>query len=346
MKRKLFLLIVMVLAGLLTACGGNPSQGGVTATPTTARITPTPTLPSAGTVSARISGLGSLGGGPFAAYGIAADDTAVWIHNGDEGTLLRIDPKTNALVATIPVGLGAGEVAIGQGAVWVANPASGTVSRIDPQINKVVATIRLSSKNRGAAVTVSPGAVWVTDEYNSSLVRIDPRTNRVVATIPNQLGPSDLSFGGGSAWLSNRKDTSKGLERLDPQTNQVQARIDVGSDHGLACTAVVALAQTVWTVDLVLGDGSSVVLKRIDPATNTIVATIPVPGVVPFHFAADEQGVWVWGPDAGLLRIDAHTNRVTGELAMKGGAGVALGAGSVWFANGTTGTLLRITPTH
>jgi YVTN family beta-propeller protein len=329
MKRKLFLLIVMLLAGLLAACGGSSSQSGVTATP------------SAGTISATISGLGALKG-PFAAYGIAADDTAVWVHNGDTGTLLRIDPKTNALVATIPVGLGPGGVAIGEGAVWVAGPASAILSRIDPQTNKVVAIIPLALNNE-ASVAVSPGAVWVTDAYNSSLVRIDPRTNQVVATIPNQLGPTDLSFGAGSAWLSNRHDTSKGLERLDPQTNQVQARIDVGSDHGLACTAVVALAQTVWTVDLVLGDGSSVVLKRIDPATNTIVAAIPVPGVVPFHFAADEQVVWVWGPDAGLLRIDAHTNRVVGELAMKGGAGVALGAGSVWFAK-SDGTLLRITP--
>ncbi len=318
MKRKLVLLIVVLLASLLTACGGSTSQGGVTATPST------------GTISATISGLGKLSG-DFSAYGIAADDTAVWVHNGDAGTLLRIDPKTNAIVATIPVGLGQGGVAIGQGAVWVAGPASAILSRIDPQTNKVVAIIPLA-QNREAAVTVSPDGVWVTDEYNSSLVRIDPRTNQVVATIPNQLGPSDLSFGTGSAWLN-------------PQTNQVQAQIDVGSNQNLSCTAVVALAQAVWTVDLILGDGTSVVLKRIDPATNTIKATIPVPGVVPFHFAADGQAVWVWSPDAGLLRIDPHTNQVVGELAMKGGAGVALGAGSVWFANATTGTLLRITPT-
>ena len=79
MKKKLFVLIVVLLASLLTACGGSTSQGGVT------------TTPSAGTIKATISGLGKLSG-DFSVYGIAADDTAVWVHNGDTGTLLRTMP--------------------------------------------------------------------------------------------------------------------------------------------------------------------------------------------------------------------------------------------------------------
>src|SRR5712691_6866148 len=59
MNKKLVLLIVVLLASLLTACAGGASQGSGPATPTTARITSTPTLPPAGTVSATISGLGA-----------------------------------------------------------------------------------------------------------------------------------------------------------------------------------------------------------------------------------------------------------------------------------------------
>ncbi len=341
MKKKPLLLMVVLLASVVTACGGSTTPSGVTASPT-------PTLPSppvAGTISATISGLGSLSGGPFVAYGMAADNSVVWIHNGDTGTLVRIDPQTNTVVATISIASGPGEVAIAQGAVWVANATAGTLSRIDSQTNRVVATITLPAKNGrdGVAVAVSPGAVWVNDTVDDALIRIDPQTNRVVATIPNQFGPSDISFGAGATWVSTFTDPTHGLTRIDPQTNQVQARLDVGSTAGLQCTAVVALAQTVWAVALIPGNGPSVVLKRIDPDTNTVRATISVPGVVPFHFAADERGVWVWAPE-GLLRIDPQTNRVVGELAMTGGAGVALGDGSVWFANASNGTLLRITP--
>jgi hypothetical protein len=54
--------------------------------------------------------------------------------------------------------------------------------------------------------------------------------------------------------------------------------------------------------------------------------------------------VWIWDPAKGLERVDTQTDRVVAALPMKGGAGVALGAGSVWFANASEGTLLRITP--
>jgi YVTN family beta-propeller protein len=274
---------------------------------------------------------------------MAADDSAVWVHNGDTGTLLRIDPKTNAVIATIPVGDGAGGVAIGNGAIWVAHTRQ--ISRIDPQTNQIVATIALGWQDNADALAASAEAVWVTDYADDQLTRIDPHTNKVVATIPNQGGPSDVSIGAGAAWACNRHDPN-GLNRVNLQSNQVDAQIAMlaANGQGLACTAVVALSHTIWTVDLTLGDGASVVLKRIDPSTNKVTATIPVPDTVPFHFAADDHSVWVWDPDKGLARVDTQKNQVVAALSMKGGAGVALGAGSVWFANASDGALVRITP--
>jgi DNA-binding beta-propeller fold protein YncE len=336
--------IVALFATLLLSRSGEQGFPPVpTATPT-ATLTPTATpLPTAGTIAATISGIGPLRGS-FPYYGIAADDTAVWVHNGDDGTLLRIDPRTNRIVATIPVGRGQGGVAIGQGAVWVANPKDGTVSRVNPQTNTVVATVALAGKSAtNVSLAASPGAVWATDNDNDALARIDPKTNKVIATIPNQIGASDVAYGASSTWSCDRGD-SKGLTRLNPQTNQVETQIDVSMNLGFTCAAVVALTQAVWTVDLILGDGSTVHLERLDPATNTTIATISVPDTDAYHFAADEEGVWVWGPDEGLLRIDPQTNQIVGSVPMQGGAGVALGAGSVWFANATDGSLLRITP--
>ena len=44
-------------------------------------------------------------------------------------------------MTTIPVGAGPTGIAVGAGAVWVANSRDGTVSRIDPRRDRVVATI-------------------------------------------------------------------------------------------------------------------------------------------------------------------------------------------------------------
>src|SRR6266542_4446544 len=53
---------------------------------------------------------------------------------------------------SIGVGDGPVDVAVGAGGVWVANSRDGTVSRIDPQTNEVVATIRLGNSPQAIAV--------------------------------------------------------------------------------------------------------------------------------------------------------------------------------------------------
>jgi hypothetical protein len=260
MNGRLVRSVVGLLAIFLTACDGSASSGNTGALPT--RVPPSGwnVTGQLATVSNTIAGLGALKG-EISAYGVEADGAALWVYSGDTG----------------------------------------------------------------------------------DLVRIDPPSNKVIATIPNQIGTSDVSYGASSAWSCNRGD-SKGLMRLNSQTNQAETQIDVSMYMGFSCAAVVALTRAIWTVELILGDGSSVHLERLDPATKTTTATILVPDTDAYHFAAVEAGVWVWGPDEGLLRIDPHTNQIVGSLPMQGGAAVALGAGSIWCANATDGSQLRITP--
>ena len=54
--------------------------------------------------------------------------------------MFRFDPR-NGSPRTIPVGRSPNGIAVGERSVWVANEFDGTVSRIDPETNKVVATI-------------------------------------------------------------------------------------------------------------------------------------------------------------------------------------------------------------
>ena len=64
----------------------------------------------------------------------------------------RIDPQGNVSLHAITVGSGPIALAIWAGAVWVANGQDGTVSRIDPATNRVVATIKLGHRPQGIAV--------------------------------------------------------------------------------------------------------------------------------------------------------------------------------------------------
>ena len=76
-----------------------------------------------------------------------------------DGAVVRIDPATNSVTTTIPVGRGPTGIAVGLGSVWVANSRDGTVSRIDPVRNRVAQTIRVGGSPQ--AIAVGNGRVWV-----------------------------------------------------------------------------------------------------------------------------------------------------------------------------------------
>ena len=83
----------------------------------------------------------------------------MWVANSLDGTVSRIDPQTNRVTATIPVGDGPAAIAVGAGGVWVANEFAGTVARIDPATDTVTRTITVGNRPRGVAI--AGGLVWV-----------------------------------------------------------------------------------------------------------------------------------------------------------------------------------------
>jgi len=57
----------------------------------------------------------------------------VWVANGADGTVTRIDPKTATPAGPpIPVGNNPADIAVGLGAVWTANVDDSTVTKIRP----------------------------------------------------------------------------------------------------------------------------------------------------------------------------------------------------------------------
>ena len=65
------------------------------------------------------------------------------------------------IVATIPVGPLPRFLAAGEGGVWTLNQGDGSVSRIDPSSNAVVAVIAAQLEGSGGDIATGEGAVWV-----------------------------------------------------------------------------------------------------------------------------------------------------------------------------------------
>jgi YVTN family beta-propeller protein len=82
---------------------------------------------------------------------------SVWVPNHHSGSVSRIDPETNAVVATIeipasdPYALAADEEM-----VWSTSPNGGFVSGIDPESN----TVEIEARASACGVTALAGRVW------------------------------------------------------------------------------------------------------------------------------------------------------------------------------------------
>jgi peptide/nickel transport system substrate-binding protein len=91
----------------------------------------------------------NVGNGPRA---VAVGAGSVWVANNFDGTVSRIDPRTNAVTATIPTGRGPSGVAVDGETVWVANDLDASLTRINPATDRVVLKIRLDNPPKGLAI--------------------------------------------------------------------------------------------------------------------------------------------------------------------------------------------------
>ncbi len=111
----------------------------------------------------------TIGLGVLVPTALAVGEDAVWVvarpgfrccpaETVGTGTLTRIDPTTNSVKETLPIGGYPSAIAVGEGSVWIADPSTRSVVRVDPKQNGVV-RIKVGARPRGIAV--GDGFVWV-----------------------------------------------------------------------------------------------------------------------------------------------------------------------------------------
>jgi virginiamycin B lyase len=215
------------------------------------------------------------------------------------GVTYQVDEASGHIVRTIrtpgtfPDGCRSG-IATGAGAVWVTHGCRG-IYRIDPRSGRVTAALPVPDV--GDSIAVAGGRVWVTS-YHGDLLQIQPRTNKITGK------PVHVGFGGwwltpgaGALWVTSSYGNGA-ITRLDPVTGATEA---FGSYAVSDVSA--AGAGSLWSSQV----------KRIDPATGTVTASIPVAGAYQVVFWRGSAWVLALRQSLTLIRIDPATNQVTGQ---------------------------------
>ena len=188
--------------------------------------------------------------GVYRAGPVVTGTSSIWMITDPDGTLSRLDPDANGVVAEVTVPPGAGAVAFGHDAVWVTSSTRNVVTRVNGHTNVVLETIKVGPAP--SSVAVGAGAVWVLNGGDGSVSRIDPKSNKVVETIKTgvpQRGGMIL-VGEGSVWVSA---PGAPLTRIDPDANLVRQQFS-GTGGGVMAIGLNSLwlgptPSIIWRLD-------------------------------------------------------------------------------------------------
>ncbi len=230
--------------------------------------------------------------GPPATSGVSSPSASLFTWPTPDSSAAE-DARSSALqVAGAPVGVG-----IAFGSVWVISHRGTNVYRIDPEQGAVQAVIDVGDAQCGQP-SFSERFVWIST-CGLQTIRIDPASSTVVGSI-DWTGLS-TAFGEASVWTVIGDGTRLG--RFDESSLEPVAEIDIGPPGDYVAYGF----GSAWVSSV--ADG---VVSRIDPATNTVTAVIPVgplgitgSGVL----AVGSDGLWVTSlGDGSIYQIDPDTN--------------------------------------
>lgn len=213
------------------------------------------------------------------AYQLTTNGSSVWVGDGFDGALTRVDASGKAMGAFRPEPSSTGRLALayGAGSVWVGSQ-DGSLTELDPRTNEVIAVRR--GVGKPAAIVVGGGAVWIAQATSDRLLRVALAGHRAIGSVPIGGAASDLAAGDGAIWAVTPEEGS--LWRVDAETGAVTASINVGPDSSL----VAAAGGQVW-VGSPLGT-----LERIDPDQNAVSRTLHFNGPIA-GLAGGEGRLWV-----------------------------------------------------
>jgi hypothetical protein len=256
----------------------------------------------------------SQGGSMASAFG------SVWVADIVSERLLRLDPRTRAVEARIPLG-GAAWISSAGGSVWALG--RDRLLRIDPSTNRVVASIP-SGRAAPGMVLDGAGVVWMA--YPQALLRVDLRRNAVTRTVPISHAGFN-AFGAvsdGRVLYVTRGDGR--LLRFDARTGKRLSAVRASFGGWLMGVA----GGTVF----VAGDSG---VTAVDAATGRPHWTRDLRAQSVNGGTFDGTTVWVQATDRAttrdrLWRIDARTGHVTGSLTLPefGAAGMVTAGKQVW----------------
>ena len=232
-------------------------------------------------------------GGQSICLAMDAGFGSVWVGLCGTPSLVRIDPATGDVQATIPLPVTdlheESSVAAGEGGVFLVAKSENQIVKVDPSTNDVAAVFDVPPG--ATAARAGFGSLWVSSHANDVVSRLDPATGELLATIDVGDGPRFLAIGADGVWVMNQAGGS--LSKIDPTTDTVVATVQV-NDGPIEFGDIAAGGGSVWTRI------SDHLLARVDESSNQVTQFYD-PASGSGSVAADDEAVWLSAHDVNSM---------------------------------------------
>ncbi len=238
--------------------------------------------PQSGLVQTRIPS------GSSAPTAVAAGDGEVWAvaPSSSGSTLLRIDPASDSVVDSYPVGVIGNAIAVGDGRVWVASETSRAVLVLSTTGQRLA---RVAVSGAPSAVALDRGGAWTVGTLDGALIRITVPGFRAVVAAHVTGRPTGVAECSGKPWVSTGGGS---VVSVDPRSGEVTT-----TPGGRFLTGVAQAGMVLWAVD---GSGNEAI--AIDCATGRVLGRVAV-GEEPTGVAARAGGAWVLETAGGRVSV-------------------------------------------
>lgn len=214
-------------------------------------------------------GAGALTGGDGSVYAVGAQPH----------TLVRIDVANRAVSSLPAIECSLDSCAATHGALWAADLGDDHILRLDPATGRVVATVAAGGKveDLGAGPGGVWADVHGPAGGRDLIVRIDPSANRVDGSVLLERFPEAFHVGPGGTWEATAVGSADGVfrsqvTRIDPSTMTPVAVVAVAGQVVALAEGEGALWAGVWDPA-----GQTGRVLRIDPAARAVTAVIELP---------------------------------------------------------------------
>jgi glutamine cyclotransferase len=158
--------------------------------------------------------------GPFPGVdrvnGVTYDGQRLWFASGDK--LNAVDPASEKTVRSLDVAAHAGTAFDGKHLFQIAEDR---ILKIDPKTGDVLATIPAPGGGGDSGLAWAEGMLWVGQYRDRKIHQIDPQTGTILRTIETSRFVTGVTWVDGELWHGTWEDDGSDLRRIDPQSGEV-----------------------------------------------------------------------------------------------------------------------------